>query len=299
MQRHLKLRLRSTHDLELYLWQCLTVLPSSGDLVVLGQAAEEEPWALYLYRLKNGCLERRSVQQPCRHLLDKILGLNVQGQEVIVVACYDCWDIKLVDPKTGKATVAYKNSQHRPDHLCCKEQGRLWVFSNTAPPRVIELNCDKRPFTETGKAFKVQWLPLEFQYFPHPCNALVFSGLDGAVWAQSAETGEVLWKVSGKTIAGWKIKPQGMLAIPLLQVMLCADYFNNRILILDPVKGSILQTIQSPEEVGKPWNLCWKDQLIVQSDHQGEGRRKASFFALTINPQHFQPRMSGTVVSNS
>ncbi len=290
----MELNLQSSHHLELYRvpYFGFTVLPSSGDLVVLGQAAPDEAYALHIYRLSGGHLQRRRlVISPCQHPPNAILGLIVQTQELIVVACEDCKDIKLIHPQTGKATIAYENRHNPPDYLCQGEPGRLWVYSGN-DHQLIELNYEKKIFTETGKRFtavvRVRWL----QYLHGFREALLHAGEHYGVYAQSTQDGSMLWRLEGQ-VDGRKIDPYRLLLTPDHQAVLCADPSNNRILVLNPADGSVLQIIQLPDEVGYPYDLNWcRDQLVLSSleciDQYG-----LSFFAATINQQPLFPPLSG------
>ncbi len=87
--------------MELHIAGSLTVLLSTGDLVVLSKVSEDKPYTFIIYRLSGGHLKKRSVISPCQHGPDYFLVLIVQTQELIAVSCGYCEDIKLVDPCSG------------------------------------------------------------------------------------------------------------------------------------------------------------------------------------------------------
>ncbi len=110
------------------------------------------------------------------------------------------------------------------------------------------------------------------------------------VWAQSIETGAVLWKLEGE-VAGREINPHGLLLTPDHRAVLCTDQKNHRILVLNPADGLVLQIIQLPEY---PVNLCWsKDQLVLMQLPVFSQPCRLSFFTITLNQQRLRLIHSG------
>lgn len=158
--------------------------------------------------------------------------------------------------------------------------------------KVIELNCEKKDFTETGASFQVNHFGYSC-YLPGTPAALVCSD-KRKVWAVSCNNGFTLWKVEGE-IAGKRFCPYGVLTHS--QQVLIADYENPRILALDTA-GSILQCIPLPEEVGRPRHLGWSQgQLVALSFHPGKGQWRLSRFARkTLNGRATLTQISALVI---
>ncbi len=74
--------------------------------------------------------------------------------------------------------------------------------------------------------------------------------------AVSCDTGSELWEVRNK-VEGKAIHPHGLLV---------GDNYNSRILVLNPINGSFLQSIRLPPQVGRP-ELMWfnRDQMVLLS----------------------------------
>ena len=202
------------------------------------------------------------------------------------MACSCCNDIKLVNPQTGQATVAYENRERKPLCLCLGEPGRLWVYSHFSD-QFIELNCKSSILTETEKcttASRSAQYVFGFGIHYLPYRALVCSGYNKQViYAQSTETGAVLWKLEGE-VAGREINPKGLLLTPDHQAVLCADQWNHRILVLNPADGSVLQIIQLPEELAGPRDLFWSnDQLILIHLWMFLHQSRLNFFTTRLN----------------
>lgn len=91
----------------------------------------------------------------------------------------------------------------------------------------------------------------------------------GTVYAVSCDTGSGLWEVKGE-VAGKEICPFSLLFSQQHHVLLVADRYSYRILVLNPGDGSLLQSIQLPPEVGEPFNMWWyRDQLVLRSYKDG------------------------------
>ncbi len=278
LQGGLELELLGSHKMKLKdeFFFSLAVLPSSGDIMLQGQETSSSPLALHIFRLSDGGLQRRSVKNPCQDGLDDILGLMVEGQEMIAAACRYCRDVKLVDPQTRATARAYHNPQFPPYHLCLAELGKLWVSSYSEPYQAIKLNCEMRTFTqEEGGVIQLDTRPVYLCYLPGSPAALVCSG-GFKVRAVSCRDGSNLWNVDGK-VAGCNFNPLGLSVHS--GVILVADYNNHRIVVLSPA-GSVLQSIHLPKQVQNPKALCWsKDQLAVLSGYGPDSR--LSFFKVS------------------
>ena len=80
----MNLKLLSSHEMELEYANCLTVVPSSGEVVVHGVVAGEEnrnrKYALHVYRrTEDGGLRSRSIVPTCQHDAVEILPVR-KGQ---------------------------------------------------------------------------------------------------------------------------------------------------------------------------------------------------------------------------
>ncbi len=265
--RQLELCTISTHDTGL--WEALrfTALPESGSIVMQGLTARDAPEALHQYRLEGGRLQKlRPVNMPCEHKYScDILGVMVEGQELLAVACRWCGDIKLMNLEIGETHIAY-SSEKEPFTLCHGEVGRIWVYCE-GDDTVRELNCSSKTFTKTGRTVNTTDRCWYMHQLPTPHRALVLSH-DDWLEAVSCETGQQLWRLEGK-VDGERIDPRGVTVHPELQLLLVADWHNNRILVLDPETGSPLQTFHSPEP--HPWHFCWsRVQLLLLHDAGGK-----------------------------
>ncbi len=260
---------QSKHQLDIQYAFDITVLPLSGDLVVLGQAAREQE-AFYVFALQDGKLvKRRSVKRPCqRHhgalYCFEILGLVVQRQELIAACCDGCSDIKLVDPKTGSATTAYEGK--RLYFMCHGARERLWVKEydkNT----VFELNCSIRTFSETGRSVTFRGMGEKSSYsvcYLSTNDALAAGAFDqDTICAYQCSTESLLWKIND---GQW-----GYFFCPEHDVLLAVS--DVRAHLMDPSNGDVLQTIRNEASFT---SVCWcKNQLVTV-----DNKKCTNFFTL-------------------
>ncbi len=233
------------------------MLPESGSIMVLGQTREDDPLALYQYRLDGGRLQKlRQVKLPCIHVFSPdILGVIVEGQELLAVACIDCGDIKLMNLETRETHVAYR-SEMGPDTLCHGQAGRMWLTYRSDVLKVTELDCSSKTFTETGRTVKrIDWCR-SLCYLPAPLKSLVLC-YDGWMEAVSCETGQQLWWVGGE-VEGKLVFFIRVTFLPVHKLLVVMDITHDRVLVLDPGTGTLLQKFGSVR-----LNLTsWRHQLI-------------------------------------
>ncbi len=267
VRRRLELRTVTSHRTGLQATWGFKVMPESGSIVVWGQRTEDDPWTLCQFRLEGGKFQKvRQVEWPCEHMyhLDdsQLETLMVEGQELVIILCGHCRDIKLVHMETGDTEVACQ-IQEMSHAVCPGEVGRVWVCERDA--KVRELDCSSKTFTETGRFVDLSnaLLPWHLSYLPVPSGALILSHPD-FIEAVSCETGEQLWELNGESV-----QPRGATFDPVHQLLLVADCYDDTILVLDPVAGSLLQTLPSPRSA--PMEVVWnRGQLMTLHLQHGD-----------------------------
>ncbi len=213
-----------------------------------------------------------------------VLGLSVQGNEMLAVACDDddCQDIKLISLDTLVVTLAYK-SKARPWILCAGDPGRVWVGMRNK--QVVELDSTQLKFEQTGRKFTVKHG--EFYglcFIPEPYNALVFTEAQGnscvCMTVRFEHSAQELWRLTGTAGGSRPLCPRGVVFSPQRRVLLLADQNSKVILVLDPGTGMRLQTLAMPQQLGKPLELCLIGEYLFVRSNRGE-ERKISRFAIT------------------
>ncbi len=199
-------------------------------------------------------------------LLDtRLLGTTVAGQEMLVVLSLLERVIGLLNLETGEFHVAFSGVQE-PWALCHGEPDRVWVYHRDHTVR--ELNCSRNSFVETGRIVRLvsKWSPPDSSvymcYLPAPHRALILSFpffMAADVKAVSCETGQQLWKFD--TTDGVRMCVKGITFHPEQQVLLAFAHNEQRVVALDPVTGSHLQSLWCPGgDVAFSWS---RDRLLI------------------------------------
>lgn len=234
-----------------------TELPGSGHIVVKGQKTDDAPWTLYEYKLDRGRIQKvREVKQTCGHetCTPELLGVVVEGEDLVAVSCWECGDIKLVNMDTGETHTAYKID--RPDFMC--QPGRIWL-SCLVDPTVRELDCTTKTFVLTGNQVSAEQSH-NILYLTAPYKTLVLYHY-GWIEAISCDTGQQIWKMN-KAGATANI-PRGLVLHSKHKLLVFANPKLAAVLLLDPVTGSTICSL-SLHRWGHVWELCvTKDQLLI------------------------------------
>ncbi len=233
----------------------LTVLPS------LGHVAAHTGSVLHVDGLKHSELNTETSIETCQHdptYWNDILGLVVEEEEFFAVSCSLCQDIKLVEPETGKMTVAYQGAgDYVPWLILCGDPERLWMYPWDLTS-VLELNCSKKTFTHTGRTVRFDNCT-SICYLPPPHSALVAAHRDPhRITAKSCETGSVLWSVHMKQMPG------PVVFALQYEVLLIQEY--GRLLALKPTDGSVIRTFSFPGSRAPKVMGVFQDLLVTFDD---------------------------------
>ena len=207
----------------------------------------------------------------------------VDRREKVVVSCCRCDDLKLLDPQTGKWSRAFKGCE--PRALCSGDSGTIFVQTQR-DKSILQLDA-------TSSVFKgpVRTLDTDIQcmmamcYIPPPVNALVLSDYQSSkMFALSVERDALLWKFQREEGGVYHHKKEGvgdrlgLLFHPEYKVLLVADGFRRRILIVDPGTGGLIQTIDLPNMGHIAALSLYKDQIVML--HKDDSGWKISYFNL-------------------
>ncbi len=282
MLQPLTLELLKSYDSRLIRVSGFTVLPESGRAVMLGEASTKDPHTIHIWqRVDGGQLKwLREVKAPCRHEMMGVLGVVVEGRELLAVACKDCEVVKFMDLESGKVFAEFEYGEEKPWKLCAGEPGKLWVWM--VGGEVIELDCSTLRPTPTGRKVSVN-LPHcdDFCFIPAPHDVLIaVHHKIHTCFCVSCDSDKEKWEQKGQ-VDTKKIWPWGVTFCPRHQVVLMGDHKNNRILVLDPSSGSHLQTLPLPDEVGSPYDVrLYGDQLFMISHCRDPDFHKVSCFSV-------------------
>ena len=140
---------------------------------------------------------------------------------------------------------------------------------------VLQLDCSGKRFSGPIRSYSLELRTYySIYYIPSPHRLIIISdnAPDNTIRAMSAETGEKVWEVKLE-VDGEMYEPHSFLVSPLHQVLLVADGWNSRVLVLHAGNGSHLQTIQtsimmlSLNCVSIKTNFLWNTMLTVNSKY--------------------------------
>lgn len=219
---------------------------------------------LLQYALEGGKLQKLSQEYNCPDEPGNLLGLRLEGQDFLAVT-YDNGDIiHLVNLETEETQIVHENGSYSPS-MCKGEPNKIWLQSQDGKT-ISEFYCTTKYFTETGRSVKVSSDNFCLGYLPAPYKALVVC-LRDCIQAVSCATGKLLWQLKG-SVEGHTVDPEDATFHHQLQLLLVVDRVNQRILVLNPKLGHLVQTITG----FKPTSFCWsKDRLLMV--HYGQSSK--------------------------
>ena len=172
----------------------MTVLKETGQVVV--------SWTNYDYAavilvltLQGENLKEERIKPLCKHAYpSSVQSINSPSGEQLAILCQFCNEIKLLDLRTQKVTLACKVDV--PKIACKGDQNRLYVLSNVPKSSyqigIADLDCSEVPFK------RLRFYPLEesdyerLSYAPSPYKMLI-TGNRNQTNAISCEKTETVW----------------------------------------------------------------------------------------------------------
>ena len=217
-----------------------TAISQTGEVVTCGSVSLLGPWFLYFLTLQHGTVAENKVQVPCQDYSVSLLSLCVNNEEYLAVACKACHDIKLLDLKTKKIVSKAFIYMNKIQKICHGQPGRLFIFCGRD---IFELDC-------SGLRFKqIQTIPAGINvcgnlcYIPSPYNLIVVSDRNcKEITAISTQTKKPVWTID--EIDGIEVRTSAFVFLPLKSALLVGGI--DCMYVLDPVNGTLVQTIQLP-----------------------------------------------------
>ena len=279
-----ELKLLSTHDAGVDRWSWgFTVMPQSGHVIVNGKEVEDAPWYLLVFSLKDGKLNGKKISSSCGHKHAVFLSsLMIDGREKLVVSCLKCDDLKLLDLQTGGWSTAFTGC--KPCALCSGGSGKIFVQTRW-DQSILQLDATSSVFKGPVRTLHTDMWCIPMCYIPPPVNALVLSDYHSSkMVALSVERDALLWEFQHQEGGVYHHKSEvvhdrmGLFFHPEYNVLFVADGIRERVLVVDPGTGGLIQTIHLPD-MGNIYALgLYKDQIVML--HRNESGNKISYLNL-------------------
>ena len=281
----------STYNLDLSHVFSFTVIQRTGQVVLCGNRLDNtysdsdgneghEPWSIFIYTVTGDSLKERRHKLPCQHGWHiHPLGIVIKSEEKLALSCAMCREIKLLDMRTKDVTIAFR-SEYNVDIMCYGEDNTLFVYC-LGDGSVLELDYSTSSF-KLGRTINSGLSDCtEMCYLPTPYIFLALSvcgedvGEDDIIRVVSVHRDKIMWDLTG-VVDGLKMNPAGLLFSPCYG-LLVSDMNNSRVLVINPIDGSHLQTINLPS-MGEIYGIfLHHDEVIMRHDTNAF---KISLFAL-------------------
>ena len=274
-----------TYDTKLQSWgrTKFAVMDKSGQIVFWAKSSPENAAAFHVFNSSSaGWKKVKKVEAFCEHEEGVYLqSLNVKSTEMLLVSCASCRKIRLYNMETGNVTTAFHKHAIYPGQMSPGDGDVLYVSHHVEGFPVLELNHPKQN-PGSGKMIQSGMETYHsMHYIPAPHKLIVFSlNTESLIRAVSVVNGEVAWEVKGE-IEGEICRPHGLLFSPDHQVLLVADGWNSRLIVLNPEDGSVLQTIQLDYQLGAIFNLCIHQQHLIVHHLHIRKQHKVLYYSIT------------------
>ncbi len=251
-------RFVASHNLGLAKVDGYTLLPNDDPLLLGKKDLFAKSTALhrfsFVYSVGEKKLGTEVFKLPCKHDVTKpslqLLGITIAGQELLVVSCVQCEDIKLVDMLGGKVQVAFSDSSVCwPRTMCRGESRKIWVHSSQRKVHdkpflypVMEMDCSTREFRPTkAKMIESRMASSHSMCYLSKLKALALSNEHSAeISVFSCDTGNPLWKIAEIG--------RGIVDSPAMGLLFVGN--EHQLLILDPSTGHPTQEpVPLPSEI--------------------------------------------------
>ena len=262
-------------------------MPQSGDVIVSGREEDKDhPWSLLVFSLIEGKLwETRRRSSSCGHKGAAFTSpLIIDERELLVVSCVECDDLKLVDIQTGKWSTAFLGC--KPSALCSGGSDTIFVQSRE-DQSILQLDCTNPTFKGPIRTLQTDIYSLAMCYIPQPINNLVISPLHTSkVIALSVERDDIIWEIQLEKGRIYHDRIEsvfdrtGLLFHPEHRVLFVTNAFSERVSIVGPGNGVLIQDTDLPE-IGFIDALgMHKNQLVMLYNKDG---LKISYYDLCKN----------------
>ena len=267
-------------------------MPQSGDVVVSGAEEKDGPWSLFVFSLKDGNLIRKEISSSCAHNNIAFLSsLIIHRREKLVVSCSGCDDLKWLNLQTGRWRKAFRGCQ--PFNMYSGGSDTIFVQSRLGRS-ILQLNGSTYVFQGPIRTLYTDMQVMGTCYIPSPVDALVISDwYSSKMVALSVKNNKVIWEFQEKKVeinmeneyqgeqtrenneqqgnGNDKVNASktvvwdrvGLLFHPNHNVLIVADGDNERVLIINPGDGSLIQTPDLPD-MGAVFALeLYKDEIVM------------------------------------
>ncbi len=204
-------------------------------------------------------------QVKCGHSLTQcLLHLSIGGTPYIAMSCYSCQSITLCDLTDSDPITAYSNLSredmaspfalcHGPDNTILASNVRegnreVLVYDATSTQFTLK---DRIP-VDVDQAECIHYMETDQQ----GGIVMVSDRYSKIISAHSIESKALVWKIENRELDRRVFYPTGICSDPDTGTLYVGDFFNERVIAIEPNMGEVIQSMQLPE-VGRIHNIAW------------------------------------------
>ena len=229
-------------------------MPTTGEVVLLStDSSFTAPPSLIVYSSVGLKTAKMRVNPSCDHYDMRLLGLETDGQDFLLIACNECKDLKLLKLQESTATTvdvySYGNKEF---HCICRGEPGV-VYVSLEEGFVHEYKYSSSGFRPGYNVIRTGESPfLSMCCITNGQRALVgctrrynSAGRrpERTIRAVFAHNSSVLWEFN-QEINGTKLRITKSLYVAKGDVILIDDANNNRFVLLNSHDGSFLRTLK-------------------------------------------------------
>ena len=280
--RQLEMHHKVTCNQDLVYWdRSRSCIMGNGDAIIYGKTSDDSPAEFHVYNAQG---QKIKIFKPfCEHEHDVYLLANlIGGIEYLMVSCADCHKIRLYNMDTVTITEAWHDPRCKPGPMCHGPQDRVCAVDIVKGRPVIILDSTSILFYLKYTVHTQMEGHHSISCVPTADLLLITDHSPGIIRAVSFFTDKLIWQVTGE-VDGLPCDPHGLVYSSQHDMVFVCDGLNRRILILEPMSGECVQTIDLSQHVTVAWQPhLYEDQLILR--HSGtDYKPKLSYFTVSLN----------------
>ena len=283
-QCHFELQMLKSFDIKNWIGITTnTAMESRNQVVIYGRRDMFDPWSLYTFQNNlDGEIAVTRMNAPCHHHpVIPLIGLVTvvqNGEEMLVMSCDLCKDMKLVD----RVMPIFKSPKDPLGTICWGPNGGLFVALQSGNVQQLDNSFSITNTFDFSSFFTdldltdylvVGFTPMCYLRAPH--NALIVNNRS-ELRAISLLDGRQVWKDQHEGFI-----PYCLLYCPQQGIILITDELQPQVRILNPFNGSVIQTIEIPN-IDQIQSICLLNgQIVMIQEVEEEGhRRRLSYYNL-------------------
>ena len=238
-----------------------------------GKLGPHDPFVIQRYNRTGQVIN--TCQVKCGHETFHFLHLSIGGKPYIAMSCRQCRSISLYSMTDSDPITAFSDEGKDstvPYAMCHGPNNTILASNRRAGSReVLVYDVTSTQFTlkdripvDVDQANHIHYMETD----QHGGIVIVSTWFPQIISAHSIESKTLVWKIDSREIDGKEFKPIGICSDPDTRALYVGDHRNERLIVLEPNTGGVIQSIQVPG-VGYIYDIAWcpvQPHLVVRHD---------------------------------